>query len=130
MQHTGASRGGDLEIQEKGCRTAELKVQFMSRVWRNLSRTSSQHHNFVSRLMEEKMELRNTLGHLEEEIWRYRQRGAEQQVCLSLDKGREVPNSRMAMIRVKTTQIRRTDIWKLVPHRPKRGCRYSWPLIK
>uniref|UniRef100_A0A8W8MAQ5 Pericentrin/AKAP-450 centrosomal targeting domain-containing protein n=1 Tax=Magallana gigas TaxID=29159 RepID=A0A8W8MAQ5_MAGGI len=56
----------------------------MSRVWRNLSRTSSQHHNleltnFVSRLMEEKMELRNTLGHLEEEIWRYRQRGAEQQ---------------------------------------------------
>ncbi|XP_065929656.1 pericentrin isoform X2 [Magallana gigas] len=58
----------------------ELKVQFMSRVWRNLSRTSSQHHNFVSRLMEEKMELRNTLGHLEEEIWRYRQRGAEQQI--------------------------------------------------
>uniref|UniRef100_K1QCX2 Uncharacterized protein n=1 Tax=Magallana gigas TaxID=29159 RepID=K1QCX2_MAGGI len=26
--------------------------------------------NFVSRLTEEKMELRNTLGHLEEEIWR------------------------------------------------------------
>nr|XP_034309973.1 A-kinase anchor protein 9-like isoform X2 [Crassostrea gigas] len=35
--------------------------------------------NFVSRLTEEKMELRNTLGRLEEEIWRYRQRGAEQQ---------------------------------------------------
>uniref|UniRef100_A0A8W8M7H6 Pericentrin/AKAP-450 centrosomal targeting domain-containing protein n=1 Tax=Magallana gigas TaxID=29159 RepID=A0A8W8M7H6_MAGGI len=35
--------------------------------------------NFVSRLTEEKMELRNTLGRLEEEIWRYRQKGAEQQ---------------------------------------------------
>ncbi|XP_065929659.1 uncharacterized protein [Magallana gigas] len=38
--------------------------------------------NFVSRdsrLMEEKMELCNTLGRLEEEIWRYRKRGAEQQ---------------------------------------------------
>eukprot|EP00105_Crassostrea_gigas_P023329 XP_011443127.2 PREDICTED: A-kinase anchor protein 9 [Crassostrea gigas] len=35
--------------------------------------------NFVSRLTEEKMELRNTLGRLEEEICRYRQRGAEQQ---------------------------------------------------
>uniref|UniRef100_K1QYU8 Uncharacterized protein n=1 Tax=Magallana gigas TaxID=29159 RepID=K1QYU8_MAGGI len=37
---------------------------------------------------------------------------------------------RMAMIRVKTTQIRRTAIWKLAPHWPKRGCRFSWPLIK
>nr|XP_034309388.1 uncharacterized protein LOC105325719 [Crassostrea gigas] len=37
--------------------------------------------NFVSRLTEEKMELRNTLGYLEEEIWRYRQRGVKQQVC-------------------------------------------------
>ncbi|XP_052681698.1 A-kinase anchor protein 9-like [Crassostrea angulata] len=36
--------------------------------------------NFVSRLTEEKMELRNTLGRLEEEIWRYRQRGAKQQI--------------------------------------------------
>nr|XP_034310242.1 pericentrin-like isoform X1 [Crassostrea gigas] len=39
--------------------------------------------NFVSRdsrLMEEKMELCNTLGRLEEEIWRYRKRGAEQQI--------------------------------------------------
>nr|XP_034310020.1 pericentrin [Crassostrea gigas] len=36
--------------------------------------------NFVSRLTEEKMELRNTLGRLEEEIWRYRQRGTEQQI--------------------------------------------------
>uniref|UniRef100_K1Q7T1 A-kinase anchor protein 9 n=1 Tax=Magallana gigas TaxID=29159 RepID=K1Q7T1_MAGGI len=35
--------------------------------------------NFVSRLTEEKMELRNTLGRLEEKIWRYRQRGTEQQ---------------------------------------------------
>uniref|UniRef100_A0A8W8M2X4 Uncharacterized protein n=1 Tax=Magallana gigas TaxID=29159 RepID=A0A8W8M2X4_MAGGI len=35
--------------------------------------------NFVSRLTEEKMELRNTLGRLEEEIWRYMQKGAEQQ---------------------------------------------------
>ncbi|XP_056007537.1 A-kinase anchor protein 9-like [Ostrea edulis] len=35
--------------------------------------------NFVSRLTEEKMELRNTLGRLEEEIWRYRQRGSEHQ---------------------------------------------------
>eukprot|EP00105_Crassostrea_gigas_P036972 XP_019921120.1 PREDICTED: A-kinase anchor protein 9 [Crassostrea gigas] len=35
--------------------------------------------NFLFRLTEEKMELRNTLGRLEEEIWRYRQRGAEQQ---------------------------------------------------
>ena len=37
--------------------------------------------NFVSRLTEEKMELRNTLGRLEEEIWRYRQRSTEHQVC-------------------------------------------------
>ncbi|XP_061193837.1 golgin subfamily B member 1-like [Saccostrea echinata] len=35
--------------------------------------------NFVTRLTEEKMELRNTLGRLEEEIWRYRQRGSEHQ---------------------------------------------------
>nr|XP_022305120.1 A-kinase anchor protein 9-like isoform X5 [Crassostrea virginica] len=35
--------------------------------------------NFVSRLTEEKMELRNTLGRLEEEIWRYRQRSTEHQ---------------------------------------------------
>lgn len=35
--------------------------------------------NFVSKLTEEKMELRNTLGRLEEVIWRYRQRGTEQQ---------------------------------------------------
>uniref|UniRef100_A0A8W8MAH7 Pericentrin/AKAP-450 centrosomal targeting domain-containing protein n=1 Tax=Magallana gigas TaxID=29159 RepID=A0A8W8MAH7_MAGGI len=38
--------------------------------------------NFVSRLTEEKMELRNTLGRLEEEMWRYRQRGTEQQLAL------------------------------------------------
>lgn len=40
------------------------------------------HHNlkliiFLSRLTEGKMELPNTLGRLEEDIWRYRQRGAE-----------------------------------------------------
>nr|XP_034309771.1 uncharacterized protein LOC117683857 [Crassostrea gigas]XP_034309772.1 uncharacterized protein LOC117683857 [Crassostrea gigas] len=44
--------------------------------------------NFVSRLTEEKMELRNTLGRLEEEIWRYMQKGAEQQ-----DAGQEVEES-------------------------------------
>ncbi|XP_065929029.1 A-kinase anchor protein 9 isoform X2 [Magallana gigas] len=47
--------------------------------------------NFVSRLTEEKMELRNTLGRLEEEIWRYRQRGAEHQVHVFL-------HCKMAMI--------------------------------
>jgi hypothetical protein len=45
--------------------------------------------NFVSRLTEEKMELRNTLGRLEEEIWRYRQRGSEQQVCRYRERGSE-----------------------------------------
>lgn len=37
--------------------------------------------NFVSRISEEKTELRNTLIQLEEEIWRYRQMDAKYQVC-------------------------------------------------
>uniref|UniRef100_A0A8W8M4U8 Pericentrin/AKAP-450 centrosomal targeting domain-containing protein n=1 Tax=Magallana gigas TaxID=29159 RepID=A0A8W8M4U8_MAGGI len=52
---------------------------------------------FVSRLTEEKMELRNTLGRLEEEIWRYRQRGAEQQVCESRDEYKTMGKERGAL---------------------------------
>lgn len=37
--------------------------------------------NFVSRISEEKTELRNTLIQLEEEILRYRQMDAKYQVC-------------------------------------------------
>ena len=75
-------------------RETQMPFTFESEGTDNLqSRPSAQavnervlHHNseltnFVSRLTEEKMELRNTLGRLEEEIWRYRQRGSEQQVC-------------------------------------------------
>jgi hypothetical protein len=36
--------------------------------------------NFVARISEEKTELRNTLGTLEEEIWRYRQMDSKYQV--------------------------------------------------
>ena len=36
--------------------------------------------NFVSRLTEEKIELRKTLGRLEEDVWRYRQRETAVQV--------------------------------------------------
>jgi hypothetical protein len=36
--------------------------------------------NFVSRLTEEKIELRKTLGRLEEDVWRYRQKETAVQV--------------------------------------------------
>ncbi|XP_033761450.1 A-kinase anchor protein 9-like [Pecten maximus] len=35
--------------------------------------------SFVTRLTEEKMDLRNSLGHLEEQLWHYQQRGTTQQ---------------------------------------------------
>jgi len=62
----------------------EMEGDFMSHpsgsVNERILRQNEELTNFVSRISEEKTELRNTLIQLEEEIWRYRQLDSKYQV--------------------------------------------------